>query len=209
MSNMTRPNPPPCSTRSVALNARSRSFLPRIHNKRSNAIPACAADAGSNLSPKSISAHTSSPQVAWAKTESSTLVRPDELVPIISVMALRGRPFESASISAMPVVNVSNENFPRGCNELPKRLVSADSISFFEIAALTADQFNTFESRPPPHPECVHDQPALLRSAYSVDWRLVIALDCVPDRIALPSRRRHQSAPPRSGHFQRSAATER
>ncbi len=137
MSNMTRPKPPLCSTRSVALNARSRLFAQRIHNKRSNAMPACAAEAGSNLSPISISAHASSAQVACAKTESRTLVRPDEVAPVISVMAPRGRPFESASISAMPVISVSNENFRLGANELSKRLASADSISLFEIAALT------------------------------------------------------------------------
>src|SRR6266849_827159 len=129
MSNMTRPKPPLCSTRSVALNARSRLFAQRIHNKRSNAMPACAAEAGSNLSPISISAHASSAQVACAKTESRTLVRPDEVAPVISVMAPRGRPFESASISAMPVISVSNENFRLGANEPSKRFASTDSIS--------------------------------------------------------------------------------
>src|SRR5229473_2441814 len=119
-------------------------------------------------------------------------------------MALRGTPFESASISATPVVRVSNGNFRRGCNELPKRLASADSISFFEIAALTVHHFNIFESRPPPHPEYARGQPALPGSADSVDWRPLTALDCAPDRIALPSRQCHQSAPLRSGRYQRS-----
>src|SRR5216684_4519844 len=165
MSNMTRPKPPLCSTRSVALNVRSRLFAQRIHNNRSNAMPAYAAEAGSNLSPISISAQASSPQVACAKTESRTLVRPDEVAPAISVMAPRGRPFESPSISAMPVVSVSNEQFRCGSNELSKRLANADSISFFEIAALTVHQFNIFESHRQPHPECARGQPALPQSA--------------------------------------------
>src|SRR3989441_11991610 len=45
----SRPKPPLCSKRSVALKARSRLLLQRTHNKRSKSTRAFAADKGSKV----------------------------------------------------------------------------------------------------------------------------------------------------------------
>src|SRR5438128_12518553 len=74
----SRPKPPLCSKRSVALKARSRLLLQRTHNKRLKSTRALAADKGSKASLQSIKAHVSSCSVAKARAESNKLVRPDD-----------------------------------------------------------------------------------------------------------------------------------
>src|SRR6266566_2514632 len=130
----TRPKPPLCSKRSVALKARSRLPLQRTHNKRSKSTRAFAADEGSKVSLQSIRAHVSSFSVAKASAESNKLVRPDDAAPWISVIAPRGNPFKRASISGTPVGTISPGCFSRRSKIEPKRLASADSISFFATA---------------------------------------------------------------------------
>src|SRR5437588_10422222 len=130
----TRPKPPLCSKRSVALKARSRLPLQRTHNKRSKSTRAFAADEGSKVSLQSIRAHVSFFSVAKARAESNTLVRPDDAAPWISVIAPRGNPFKRSSISSTPVGKLSAGCFSRRSKIAPKRLASADSISFFATA---------------------------------------------------------------------------
>ncbi len=137
MSNATRPKPPPCSKRSVALNARSMPPAQRIHNKRAKSIPASAADAGANASPVSTSAQISSRDVNSAKTESSRLARPEDARPKISVMAPRGKPPPvKESISGTPVERNSANRFSRSLTTSPKRLTICDSRVDLKIAAL-------------------------------------------------------------------------
>jgi len=130
----TRPKPPPCSKRSVALKARSRLLLHRTHKRRSKSTRALAPDVGSKVSLQSIRAHVSSCPVAKARAESNKLVRPDDAAPWISVIAPRGNPFKTASISETPVGTISPGCFSRRSKTAPKRLASADSISFFATA---------------------------------------------------------------------------
>src|SRR2546430_14655133 len=130
----TRPKPPLCSKRSVALKARSRLPLQRTHNKRSKSTRAFAADEGSKVSLQSIRAHVSSFSVAKASAESNKLIRPDDAAPWISVIAPRGNPFKRASISGTPVGRISAGCFSGRSKIAPKRLASADSISFFATA---------------------------------------------------------------------------
>src|SRR5207237_4611600 len=99
----TRPKPPLCSKRSVALKARSRLPLQRTHNKRSKSTRAFAADEGSKVSLQSIRAHVSSCSVAKARAESNTLVRPDDAAPWISVISPLANPIKRPSIYGTPV----------------------------------------------------------------------------------------------------------
>src|SRR4030095_14706934 len=136
-SSSTSPKPPPCNSRSVALNACSRLLAQRIQSNRSQFISARVADLGSNELLVSTSAQTSSCLVAWARAENIKLVRPDEADPKISVMAPRGRPPRvKESISGMPVEITSDGNFSCSLKAAPKREVISDSISAFENAAL-------------------------------------------------------------------------
>ena len=109
----TKPKPPLCSKRSVALKARSKLPLQRTHNKRSQSTRALVADERSKVSLASTSAQVSSCVVATARTESNKLVRPDDAVPWISVIAPRGRPSKCASISQTPVGTISAGCFSR------------------------------------------------------------------------------------------------
>src|SRR5437660_2246920 len=140
----TKPKPPLCSKRSVALKARSRLPLQRTHNKRSQPTRAFAADERSKVSLVSISAQVSSRLVATARAESSRLVRPDDAVPWISVIAPRGNPFKRASISLTPVGTISPGCFSCRSKIEPKRSASADSISFFATAVFIFE-FHTRE----------------------------------------------------------------
>src|SRR5712675_810757 len=106
-----RPKPPLCNKRSVALKARSRLPLQRTHNNRSQSTRAEAADERSKVSLVSTSAQVSSCRVATARAESNRVVRPDDVVPWISVIAPRGNPFKRASISSIPVGTISTGGF--------------------------------------------------------------------------------------------------
>ena len=106
------PKPPLSSSRSVARRSCSRrcsgEFSPqRTHSSRSNSIPAAAADCGSRASLASTTAQNSPRRVAAASAASSTVVRPEEAGPQISVRQPRGRPPVSASIAAMPLETIS------------------------------------------------------------------------------------------------------
>src|SRR6266480_1662583 len=100
----TKPKPPLCNKRSVALKACSKLLPQRTHNNRSLFTRAFAADVGSNVSLASINAQVSWLEVAYDKAEHSKLIRPDEAVPNISIMAPRGSPPPvRASISGTPL----------------------------------------------------------------------------------------------------------
>jgi len=142
----TTPNPPLCSSRSVARNAcstgpslllASLSFLclcgefavpHRTHSNRLKSIPAAAADKGSSASLTSTSAHASLRRVAAASVASNMLVRPEEAGPQISVMHPRGRPPESSSISGMPLETISGagRTSRREAGEIPANFGIAD-----------------------------------------------------------------------------------
>ena len=81
ISSTTRPKPPACNRRSVALKACSRLFAHLIQSRRSKSIPAVVAIVGAKTSLVSISAHTSRLVVAWANNENIKLVRPEETGP--------------------------------------------------------------------------------------------------------------------------------
>jgi hypothetical protein len=98
----TRPNPPACNSRSVALSACSALPPQRIHSSRVNATPAAAADVGSNASLASTRAQNSSRAVASEIKENKRLVRPDEAGPKISVTHPRGTPPKTASKLVAP-----------------------------------------------------------------------------------------------------------
>ena len=117
----TKPKPPLCSKRSVALKARSTLPLQRTHNKRSQSTRALVADERSKVSLVSTRAQVSSCVVATARAESNKLVRPDDAVPWISVIAPRGNPFKRASISPTPVGTISAGCFSRCWKTAPKR----------------------------------------------------------------------------------------
>ena len=129
----TKPKPPLCSKRSVALKARSTLPPQRTHNKRSPSTRALAADERSKVSLVSTSAQVSSCMVATASADSNKLVRPDDAVPWISVIDPRGNPSIRASISPTPVGTISAGCFWRR-KTAPKRSASANSISFFATA---------------------------------------------------------------------------
>ena len=105
-SSAINPKPPPCIKRSAARKDWS-SPRQRTHNNCCSSTPAASALRGSNESRASINAHTSSCAVLEAKAESSTVVRPEQGGPQISVSAPRGKPPASASISGIPVRTVS------------------------------------------------------------------------------------------------------
>src|SRR6202022_3346678 len=72
-------------------------------------MPAAAAEAASSASVVSTRAQTSSRRVAAARAASSTLVRPEEAKPEISLRHPRGRPPVRESISRMPLETLSGE----------------------------------------------------------------------------------------------------
>ena len=74
-----------------------------------------AADSGSRESLASIQAHTEPSRVLDARAEIAMLVRPEEVVPVISVMAPTGiPPLRRWSIGAMPVGTTSRIVFGEG-----------------------------------------------------------------------------------------------
>ena len=146
-SRATSPKPPPCNSKSVIFKAYSLFPLQRIHRSRSRSIPAAVADRGSSLSCVSTRAQTSRRIVAWARTESSKLVRPDDAGPKISVIAPRGIPPARESISGMPVVIPSGRNFSLNLKEAARRLDRADSMSDFQEVAFTGTHFHLFFTR--------------------------------------------------------------
>ncbi len=103
----TRPNPPACNSRSVALSACSAFPPQRIHSSRLSATPAATADTGSNVSLASTNAQNSSRAIPSEIKENKRLVRPDEAGPKISVTQPRGMPPKTASKLAMPDGNES------------------------------------------------------------------------------------------------------
>ena len=107
------PKPPLSSSRSVARRSCSRqcsgeSSAQRTHSNWSNSTPAAAADCGSRASLASTTAQNSPRRrVAAARADNSTVVRPEEAGPQISVRQPRGRPPVSASMAAMPLGTIS------------------------------------------------------------------------------------------------------
>src|SRR5260370_25794315 len=83
-------------------------FWQRTQSNFPSAIPAAVPANGQKLPRAHTSAHTSPSAVREAKAESSKLVRPEHAAPQISVIAPRGNPPTSASISGMPVDTNSN-----------------------------------------------------------------------------------------------------
>ena len=80
------------------------------HRTQSNlfrSTPAEKADLGSKLSLASTSAHTSPCAVIFAITARSTLVRPDDAGPQISVNPPRGSPPVSASKASIPLRTIA------------------------------------------------------------------------------------------------------
>src|ERR1035438_2674962 len=130
-SSTTTPKPPPWISRSAALRAHSAP-QERTQINRSNCTPAAAADAGSNASSASTSAQISSRAVAWAKIESSRLVRPEEAGPTISVRHPRGSPPVASSTSRIPEGSISGAG--RACHS--KGPPSTDSNCFLSAAAI-------------------------------------------------------------------------
>jgi len=64
----------------------------RIQSKRVRSMPAAAPEGGWKESPASMSVQVSPRRVAAARVASNTLVRPEEVGPLISVRQPRGRP---------------------------------------------------------------------------------------------------------------------
>ncbi len=128
----TRPKPPACNNKSVALSECSALPPQRIHNSRSSATPAAAADAGSKASLASTNAQNSSRLVACAINECRMLVRPEDAGPKMSVTHPRGMPQSRESMPAMP--DGRNSGAGRSCS-LKSMLCSR------EVAISRSDNF--------------------------------------------------------------------
>jgi len=82
-------------------------LLHRTQRRRLRQTPFAAADSGSKESLVSIQAQTLS-CVRWARKDIAMLVRPEDMGPVISLIAPTGSPpFRSWSISAIPVLATS------------------------------------------------------------------------------------------------------
>ena len=138
----TSPKPPLCRSRSVTRNACSTGFsfcgrefsffsvslclcgepvlcLFRPHRTQSSLLkftPAAAAERGLKASLMSTRAHTSCRWVAAARAANSTLVRPDEAGPQISVRHPRGSPPVSVSISRTPLETICGAGRTSNCD---------------------------------------------------------------------------------------------
>jgi hypothetical protein len=125
----------------------------RTHSNLPNSTPAAAAETGSKASLTSTRAQASSRRVAAASAASSTLVRPEESGPQISVRHPRGNPLVSESSPRIPVGTISGA----GLTSSREAGVTAASLGVCDSRSRTSADPD-FDKKPGRRPKAISAQ---------------------------------------------------